>query len=35
MHVPVLRQTDAWCHGAAAFDKRRRGSSFEELSAGG
>jgi len=24
MHVPVLRQTDACCHGAAAFDKRRR-----------
>jgi len=24
MHVPVLRQTAACCHGAAAFDKRRR-----------
>jgi len=21
MHVPVLRQTDACCHGATAFDK--------------
>jgi hypothetical protein len=26
MHIPVLRQTAACCHGAAAFDKRRRGS---------
>jgi hypothetical protein len=23
MHVPVLHQTGACCHGAAAFDKRR------------
>jgi hypothetical protein len=28
MHVPVLSQTDAWCHGAAAFDKRRRRFQF-------
>src|SRR4051794_8120525 len=25
MHVPVLRQTDACCHGAATSHKRRRG----------
>jgi hypothetical protein len=24
MHVPVLNQRRACCHGAAAFDKRRR-----------
>src|SRR5215207_10790166 len=28
MLVPVLRQTAACCHGAAAFDKRRRWSSI-------
>jgi hypothetical protein len=24
MHVPMLRQTDACCHGAAVFYKRNR-----------
>jgi hypothetical protein len=26
MHVPMLRQTAAWCHGAAILDKRQRQS---------
>src|SRR6202035_5292575 len=28
MHVPMLRQTVAWCHGAAILDKRSQPDSI-------
>jgi hypothetical protein len=30
MHVPVLRQTGACCHGAAVLDKRQRERVFRK-----